>query len=145
MPMLPASGQMGLRCHRSTAYKLQTPLGVTNSERTRVPSSTVRRRTRARARATMRRSPRILCPVVAAGSCGLNDDGCFGSLRIEPSHTQHSVDVFSLTSTYSETSSDAVHRRPHGIDIKRLEDTLLSFLSCKLHQYTTVRCLSGMM
>ena len=82
MPMLPASGQIGLQCHRSTAYKLQTPSGVTNPERIRALSSTHRRRTRARA--TMRRSPRILCPVVAAGSCGLNDDGCFGSLRIEP-------------------------------------------------------------
>jgi hypothetical protein len=87
MPMLPASGQIGLRCHRSTAYKLQTPFGVINSERIRVLLSTLRRR--ARARATMRKSPRTpcLCPVVAAGSCGLNDDGCFGSLRIEPSHT----------------------------------------------------------
>lgn len=84
MPTLPASGQIGLQCHRSTAYKLQTPSGVTNSERIRVLSSTLRRR----ARAIMRRSPRILCRVVAAGSCGLNDDGCFGSLRIdiEPSH-----------------------------------------------------------
>jgi hypothetical protein len=87
MPTLPASGQIGLQCHRPTAYKLQTPPGITNPERIRVLSSTLRRRTRARA--TIRRSPRILCPVVAAGSCGLNDDGYFGSLRIEPSHGTH--------------------------------------------------------
>jgi hypothetical protein len=82
MPMLPASGQTGLQCHRSTAYKLQTHFGITNPERIRVLSSTRHRRARARARAraTMRRSPRILCPEVAAGSCGLNDDGCFGLL-----------------------------------------------------------------
>jgi hypothetical protein len=77
IPMLPASGQIGLQCHRSTAYKLQTPSGISNLGRLRVLSSTLRRRTRARA--IMRRSPRILCPAVAAGSCGLNDDGCFGS------------------------------------------------------------------
>ena len=112
MPMLPARGQIGLRCHPSTAHKLQSPSGITNPERIRVLSSTLRRRTKARA--TMRRSPRILCLVVAAGSCGLNDDGCFGSLRIEPSHTVHTVDLFCLTSTYSDTSSDAVHRRPRG-------------------------------
>jgi hypothetical protein len=88
MPMLPASGQIGLQCHRSTAYKLQNPSGTTNPERLRVLSSTLRRR--ARARATMRRSPRILRLVVAAGSCGLNDDGYFGSLRMS-SHTVHSV------------------------------------------------------
>jgi hypothetical protein len=117
MPMLPVSGQIDLQCHRSTAYKLQTPSGITNPERLRVLSSTLRRRTRARA--TMRRSPRIPCLVVAAGSCGLNDDGCFRSLRIESSHMIHSVDVFSLTSTYSDTSSDAVHRRPHGTDMRR--------------------------
>jgi hypothetical protein len=111
MPMLPASGQIDFQCHRSTAYELQTPSGITNPERLRVLSSTLRRRTRA----TMRRSPRIPCLVVAAGSCGLNDDGCFRSLRIESSHMIHSVDVFSLTSTYSDTSSDAVHRRPHGL------------------------------
>jgi hypothetical protein len=97
MPMLPASGQIGLQYHRSTTYKLQTPSGVTNSERIRLLLSTLRRRTRARA--TMRKSPKILCPVAAAGSCGLNDDGCFGSLRIEPSHTVHPVDVFWFTST----------------------------------------------
>lgn len=78
MLMLPASGQIGLQCHRSTACKLQTPSGITNPERLRVLSSTLRRRTRARARATVRRSPRILCLMAAAGSCGLNDDGCFG-------------------------------------------------------------------
>lgn len=80
MLMLHASGQIGLRCHRSTAYKLQTPSGITNLERLCALSPTLRRRTRARA--TMRRSPRIPCLVVGAGSCGLNDDGCFGSLRI---------------------------------------------------------------
>ena len=80
MPMRPVSGQIGLQCHRLTAYKLQTPPGLINSERIRALSSTPRRRTRARA--TMWRSLRILCPVVAAGSCGLNDDGCFGSLPL---------------------------------------------------------------
>jgi hypothetical protein len=117
MPMLPASGQIGLQCHRSIAYKLQTPSGITNPKRLHVLSSTLRRRTRARA--TIRRSPRILRPVLAAGSCGLNDDGCFGSLRIVYSHTVHYVDVFCLTSTHSDTSSDAVHRRPHGTNIRR--------------------------
>ena len=34
-------------------------------------------------------------------------------------HTRYTVDVFSLTSTYSDTSSDAINRRPHGTDIKR--------------------------
>ena len=112
MPMLPASGQIGLQCHQSTAYKLQTPCGITNPERLRALSSTLRRR--ARAKATMRRSPRILCLVAVAGSCGLNDDGCSGSLRIKSSHMVHSVDVFCLSSTYSDTSPDAVHRRPYG-------------------------------
>ena len=143
MPMLPASGQIGLQCHRSTAYRLQTPSGITNPERLRVLSSTLRRRTRARA--TVRRSPRILRLMAAAGSCGLNDDGCFGSLRIESSHTVHSVDVFGLTSTYSDTSSDAVHRRPRGTDIRRWRTHGFLFLSCKPHQYTSIRCLPGMM
>jgi hypothetical protein len=38
MPMLPASGQIGLQCHRSTTYKLQTPPGTTNLEMLRVLS-----------------------------------------------------------------------------------------------------------
>lgn len=138
MPMLPAIGQIGLRCHQTTAYKLQTPSGITNLETLRVLSSTLRRKVRARA--TVRRSLRILCLVAVAGSCGLNDDGCSYSLRIESSHMVHSVDdVFCLSSTYSDTSPDAVHRRPYGTVTLNVGGHIVFVLFCNFHEYTTIR------
>ena len=135
MPTLSASGQIGLQCHRSTAYKLRIPSGITNPERIRVLLATLPRRTRLRA--TMRRSPRIPCLVAAARSYGLNDDGCFGSLWMEPSrHTRYtlSMSFFFLTSTYCDTSSDARSSKASWVcNMRRLKDTWF-FLSRNLHQ-----------
>jgi hypothetical protein len=74
MPSLPASGQIGLRCHQSTAYKLRIPPGIVSLERLLV--AFLRRTT---VTVTTRRSQKILCPVVAVRSCGQSGDDCFGS------------------------------------------------------------------
>jgi hypothetical protein len=84
MPSLLASGQIGLQCHQSTAYKLRIPPGIARLERLLVAFP---RRTTVTV--TTQRSPKILCPVVAVRCCGQSGDDCFGSYSNERSlHVQ---------------------------------------------------------